>query len=218
MSDLPKPGTAVKRDRVLADSELARIWRAAVDTEWPFGPAIRLLILTAARRDEVTSLRWSEIDGGTIRLEGARTKNGEPHSIPLSPQALALIEGLPRIVDGDLVFSTTGLTPVSGWSKAKRLLDQQVARLNHGHPLPDWRIHDLRRMSATNLQRLGFSLQVIEAVLGHISGSRAGIAGIYQRHDFNEEKRVALDAWARHVETIAGRRPSATVTPLRGRR
>ena len=136
MTDLPKPGAAVKRDRVLSDAELALVWRAAVDTEWPFGPAIRLLILTAARRDEIGSLRWSEIDGDTIRLEGDRTKNGEPRTIPLSPQAAALIEGLPRIAGSEFVFTTTGRTAVSGWSKAKESLDEAVAKLATVVPCP----------------------------------------------------------------------------------
>jgi integrase len=218
MTDLPKPGAAVKRDRTLADPELALVWRAAVDTEWPFGPAIRLLILTAARRTEIGSLRWSEIAGDTIRLEGTRTKSGEPHSIPLAPQVVALIDGLPRVAGSDFVFTTTGRTAVSGWSKAKELLDKAVTDLNRGRPLPAWRAHDLRRTAATGLQRLGVSLQVIEAILGHVSGTRAGIVGVYQRHHFDDEKRAALEAWARHLEAVVSGRPSATVTPLRGRR
>ena len=111
-----------------------------------------------------------------------------------------------------------GRTAVSGWSKAKGLLDDAVAKLRHGRPLPAWRFHDLRRTTATGLKRLGVSLQVIEAILGHVSGSRAGIVGVYQRHHFDDEKRAALDAWARHVEAIVGGRQSETVTPLRGRR
>lgn len=211
MADLPRQGAVAKRDRVLTDAELARVWKAAGATAWPFGPIVRLLILTAARREEIGTLRWSEIDGDVIRLEGHRTKNAEPRTIPLSPQALAMIEGLPRLAGSDLVFSTTGKTPVSGWSKAKATLDRAI---NHESPIPNWRLHDARRTCATGLQRLGFNLQVIEAVLGHISGSRSGVVGVYQRHQFDAEKRQALDAWARHVEALASGE-QAKVVPLK---
>jgi len=195
MADLPKVGSETKRDRVLTDAELAKVWRAADEMGWPFGPAIKLLILTGARRDEIGALRWSEIQGNEIKLAGARTKNAEAHSIPLARAAVEIIKTLPRIAGNGLVFTTTGKTPVSGWSKAKAMIDVEVS-------IPAWRIHDLRRTCATGLQWLGTSLQVIEAVLGHISGSRAGIVGVYQRHGFDAEKRTALDAWAHEVERI----------------
>ena len=152
--------------------------------------------------------------GDRIELQGSRTKNSEAHTIPLSRQAAALIERLPRVADCEFVFSTTGKTPVSGWSRAKRLLDQTASNLNRKRTLPDWRLHDLRRTIATGLQRLGVNLQVIEAVLGHIAGSRAGIVGVYQRHAFGAEKRAALDAWARHVEGIVSGK-KANVTQIR---
>jgi integrase len=139
MADLPKPGTAVKRDRVLTDRELAAIWNAAATIGWPFGPAVQLLILTATRREEVGSLRWSEIHGDEIRIPGERSKSGEPRTIPLSSAALKLIGTLPRI-DGDgYVFTTTGSTAISGWSKAKQFLDAGAAEINGGALAP-WRL------------------------------------------------------------------------------
>jgi integrase len=212
-ANLPKPGKPVERDRVLSDAELALIWRAAGDTEWPFGPLFQLLILSAARKMEIGALRWSEIDGDTIRLKRQRTKNAEPHTVPLSKPASAIIETLPRMAGGDLVFTTTGRTVVSGWSKAKATLDATIKDLN-GRALPEWRIHDIRRTTATGLQRLGVNLQCVEAILGHVSGSRAGIVGVYQRHAFADEKRAALEAWARHVEGLIGGKP-AKVLPLK---
>ena len=210
MADLPKPGAAVKRDRVLTDSELRCVWQAAQNTAWPFGPAIQLLILLGARREEIGALRWDEIHGDEIRIPAARSKSGEPRIIPLSPIAVRLIETLPR--HGDHVFTTNGTTAVSGWSKAKRALDAAAAELNGG-PLPEWRLHDLRRTVATGLQRLGIGLQVIEAILGHVSGSRAGIVGIYQRHRFLAEQKTALDAWSREVERIADSKDHAITPP-----
>ncbi|MGB6446710.1 MAG: site-specific integrase, partial [Xanthobacteraceae bacterium] len=82
------------------------------------------------------------------------------------------------------------------------------------HPLKPWNVHDLRRTVATGLQRLGVRLEVTEAILNHISGSRGGIAGIYQRHDWAAEKRAALDAWAAHVASIIEGRTSANVVKL----
>ena len=207
MADLPKVGAAVKRDRVLSDAELAVVWKAAEKTAWPFGPAYQLLTLCAARRDEIGSLRWSEIHGDEIQLPGERSKSGEPRIIPLSLAAAKLIDTLPHI--GDHVFSPNG-RGISGWSKAKRALDSTAAKLN-GRPLEPWRLHDLRRTAATGLQRLGIGLQVIESVLGHVGGSRAGVVGVYQRHQFDAEKRIALEQWAREIDRIASGKKSAVV-------
>jgi integrase len=199
MADLPKPGSAVKRDRTLSDAELSAVWKAAEKTAWPFGPAVQLLTLLCCRRDEIGSLRWSEIHGDEIRLPGERSKSGEPRIIPLSSLALKVIGALPRV--GDYVFSANG-GGLGGWSKAKRAIDAAAAALNGG-PLAPWRLHDLRRSTATGLQRLGVGLQTIESILGHVGGSRAGIVGVYQRHQFRAEARAALEAWAQEIGRIA---------------
>lgn len=208
MSELPKPSREVSRDRFLTDAELLKVWQACDDLGWPFGPAIRLLALTGCRRSEITSLRWDEIDGASIRLSGARTKTGEPRVVPLSPEAAAIIEALPRIDQSAFVFTTTGKTPVSGWSRAKRLLDQHSG-------VTDWRLHDLRRTFATGLQRLGIRLEVIEAALGHTSGSRSGIVGVYQRHGFEPEVRRAAEAWSQRVIHLINGANGTNLVPLR---
>ena len=194
MANFPKHGTETKRDRVLSDDELKSVWKAASEIGWPFGAAVQLLILTGARRSEIGNLRWSEIDGDTIRLKGERTKTGEPHTIPLSKPALEILAKLPRIAGSDLDFTTNGKTPISGWTKIKRKLDEVIKE--------PWVIHDLRRTMATGLQKLGVNLQTIEAVLGHTSGSRGGIVGVYQRHSFDAEKRAALEAWGVHIHNL----------------
>ena len=212
MTDLPKPGEATKRERVLSDAELKAVWKSATDLGWPFGSVVQLLMLTGARRSEIGGLRWAEIvDRQRISLSGARTKNGEPHSIALSKPALAVIDGLPRIADSDLVFTTNGKTPISGWSKFKTELDA-------GGEVEPWVLHDLRRSCATGLQKLGISLQVIEAVLGHVSGSRAGVVGVYQRHSFDAEKTAALEAWGAHVMALIEGKKPGKVLPMRGKR
>jgi integrase len=196
--DLPKPGSETRRDRVLSDEELAAVWRGCDQLGWPFGTALRLLVLTGARRDEIGALQWSEIDGA-IKLTGDRTKSGEPHVIPLSAAANNLLTDAPRIAGSQLVFTTNGRTAVSGWSRAKERLDDIVK-------IDPWRIHDLRRTVATGLQRLGVGLQVVESILGHVSGSRAGVVGIYQRHTYDVEKRAALEAWGAHVMALVSRK------------
>jgi integrase len=209
------PSGPPSRDRVLSDRELALVWRAAEGLGYPFGPMVRLLIVTGARREEVAGLSWSELDRGSAMwsLPSARSKNDLPAATPLSALAVAELDGLAaRTGESDqwprkgLVFSTTGETSVSGYSRAKRRLDALIAKLAAKEDEPitvePWRFHDLRRTLATGLQRLGVRFEVTEAVLNHVGGSRAGVAGIYQRHDWAAEKRTALNAWSNHVAAI----------------
>ncbi len=218
MTDLPKPGEEIRRNRVLTDDELRLAWEGSEQIGWPMGSAIQLLILTAARREEIGALRRREIDRtrNVLRLEGERTKNGEPHTIPLSLTAQKLIARLPRVAGSDFVFTTTGTTPVSGWSHAKESLNQVMLEgarklaQERGEDADDvnlapWRIHDLRRTVATGMERLGIRLQVVEALLGHVAGSRAGVVGIYQRHTYDDEKREAAEKWAEHIDSLVRR-------------
>jgi integrase len=206
MENLPKPGKEVSRDRVLTDDELRAVWNAAVALGWPFGPAVQLLILTGARVSEISNLKRRELKESEIILE--LTKNGKPHIIPLSEMAKEIFDALPNI-DGALIFSTTGKTPISGWSRAKTQIDKRLPS-----DFPEWRIHDLRRTVATGMQRLGVGLQVVENVLGHTSGSRGGIVGVYQRHDYADEKRRALNMWSAHVDSVLSDERENAIIPL----
>jgi integrase len=198
MSGLSRPGSETSRERVLSDAELVAVWKAGA--EGPFGAVARMLILTGARLNEISRLKWSEIDGEVIKLEGERTKNGKPHTITLATPARALLDTMPRT--GEYVFSVDcGKRPITGWSRGKAKLDSLAM-------IEPWRLHDLRRTVATGLQKLGVNLQIIEAVLGHLGGSRAGIVGVYQRHGFDAEKHAALRAWGAHVMALVeGRKP-----------
>ena len=200
-----------KRERVLADAELAAVWKAT-DGPGPFNAIVRTLILTGQRREEVAGMTWAELDDdlSTWTIPASRAKNGVSHVVPLSVPVQALLRGVARQEGSDLVFP--GLRgPFNGFGKAKAQLDEASG-------VTDWRLHDLRRTAATGLQRLGVRLEVTEAVLNHVSGSRAGIVGIYQRHDYASEKRAALMAWGEHVAAIVeGRAASGNVTPLRAR-
>jgi integrase len=217
-NDLPVAKNIAKRERVLSDQEIAEIWRAAGEATSPYGNILRLLILTGQRRGEVAGMTSDEIsaDLATWTLPGARTKNGATHTVPLSVPARELLRVmLPddkgRPASGGLVFPGAVGTAFAGWSKAKRALDKAIAEARAkgtGPPnaalavLAPWSVHDLRRTVATGLQRLSVRLEVTEAVLNHISGSRGGIAGVYQRHDWATEKRAALDAWAAHLRSV----------------
>jgi integrase len=196
---------------------LRLVWQCAGALDHPFGPLVRLMILTGQRRQEVAGMRRSELDGDVWVIPGARTKNGLEHGVPLSPAAAAIIGSLPEIGRGGFVLTTTGATPVSGFSRAKRRLDAlMLADLRKGDPearLMPWTFHDLRRTMASGMARLNVPLPVIEKALNHASGSFAGIVGVYQRHDYLAEKRRAFETWANHVETLAHGR-AANVLPL----
>ncbi|HFD15429.1 MAG TPA: DUF4102 domain-containing protein [Rhodospirillales bacterium] len=217
---LEPPAREKSRDRVLGDDELATVWKAAERTGFPYGHIIRLLILTGCRREEIGALRWSEVrdlDGAEPRIElaGDRTKTGEPRIVPLSGPAAAILRDCPRFT-GPQVFGVGGRGSFQGWSWAKRRLDVMVAALAGAPFEEDWRVHDLRRTCATGLQRLGVRLEVTEAVLGHVSGSRSGIVGVYQRHRYEPEKRQALHAWARNVtELVEGGNGAPLVPSIR---
>ena len=196
---MARVGNGKSRDHVLSDDELARVWRTA---DGVYGLVVRMLALTGARREEIAQLRWSEIAGNTITLEGSPTKTGAPHIIPLSSAAQTLLASVPRIAGSDYVFTANGTKPITAWSSPKIALDAASG-------VTGWRIHDLRRTVATGMQKLGVTLQVVEAVLGHTSGSRGGIVGVYQRHDYAKEKAAALKLWGNHVMASVNR-PKST--------
>jgi integrase len=208
------PHKVESRDRVLNDKEICRLWDAG-GLGYPFGHIAKLLLLTGQRRDEVAGLRWSEIDlkRRVWSIPRERAKNDKTHDVALSEAALAVIaevEATARVRGNKgYLFTTTGETAVSGFSRVKKTFDKLIG------DMPPWRFHDLRRTVATGMQRLNVRLEVTEAVLGHISGSRAGIVGIYQRHDYADEKCQALDAWARLVLHLVEERPADNVVSLR---
>ena len=204
-----RPAAAPPRERVLSDDELVALWRVVDGEALPWGPAIKLLILTGARRDEVFSADRAEFD--TLAREwtipAARAKNGVPHLVPLSDAARAEFMAIAAVEGSEKLFPTRTKARQadagpSGFSKAmariRAAVDSQLER-DKG---PHWTLHDIRRTVATGLQRLGVRFEVTEAVLNHVSGARGGIAGVYQRHDWKAEKRAALDAWARHVAKL----------------
>jgi integrase len=209
-----QPEPAKARDRHLTSDEIKWFWRACDEVDAPrvngatkpFSPLLRLLLLTGSRLNEVARMTRQELgDDGMWRLPGSRTKNGKAHVVPLPPLAHELIASMP--VNSDFVFSTNGQTPVSGWNRMKRRLDAamlSIARKERGAAvkIDKWRLHDLRRTAITGMAELGIRPDVIELTVNHVSGSRGGIAGIYNRSELLPERQTALERWAAHVEGL----------------
>ena len=191
VSGVKPPHREHSRDRVLSRSELQAVWAGAERMGYPFGPMIKLLMLTGQRLNEVATAPCSEfdLDNAVWKLPGSRTKNGRAHVVHLVPVAIEIISRLPKLDGSDLLFTTTGTTPISGFSKAKKKLDALSGT-------SDWTFHDLRRSFATHVtEALGCSPVVVDKVLNHVSGSVMGVAAIYQRGLYLEERKQALEKW-----------------------
>ena len=189
-----KPKESPSRDRVLADAELSRIWQACGDDD--YGRCMRLLILSGARRQEIGGMCWSEFnfEQSTWTLPASRSKNKRAHTLPLLPAMRAIIEAVPRMASRDQLFGqrANGLT---AWSRGKPELDRRSGVKN-------WTTHDIRRSVATRMADIGIAPHIIEQILNHQSGHKAGPAGIYNRSNYEREVRSALALWEDHVRSI----------------
>lgn len=211
------PAPERSRERILSDDEIRRLWKAMDVEGWPFGPLVKILLLTGQRLGEVGGMRWDELalDAKMWTLPGERVKNDNKHEVPLSDAAVEILKAQPRIkTTKGFVFTTTRDAAVSGFSRAKDRLDETMA--GDGGELEHWTFHDLRRTMASGMARLGIQLPVIEKILNHTSGTFRGVVGVYQRHSFSDEKRAALQAWASFVQsTVSGEKPTTNVVALR---
>ncbi|MSX01593.1 MAG: DUF4102 domain-containing protein [Actinobacteria bacterium] len=210
------PAKSNTSDRVLTNDEIALCWAACDRIGWPFGPMVQLLLLTGQRRSEVAGMRWAELDlrstSPTWTIPKERSKNAKAHTVPLSDLAVQVINALPRVAsDAGYCFTTNGEASVSGYSKGKARLDAAMvavmveAGLGDGDRPPTvdaWRLHDLRRTAATGMAGLGTAVHVVEAALNHVSGRISGVAAIYNRFEYADEKRVALQTWANHLRNL----------------
>ena len=204
-SGVRAPAEEKTRDRVLSETELKLIWRASPQLGHPFGAIVQLLVLTGQRLNEITKMRWSEIElnRAVVCFPADRVKNATFHEIPLSRAALGVLGSVPRIeTAARFVFTSANGKPPSGFSRAKENLDRAITALNAGAPIPHWTFHDLRRSMASGMARIGVELHVIEKILNHKSGTFRGVVGVYQRHDFAAEKREALERYGRQI-TVA---------------
>jgi len=196
----------IARDRVLSDYELALVLKHAGSGD--YGAIIRLLILTGQRREEVAAMEWGEIDFSRAiwSIPGSRTKNKLPQDVPLSADAIAILQSVIKREQRQWVFGS-GDGPFSGWSKSKAALDTRINNdlrkgLSQTKEIQSWRVHDLRRTVTTRMGDLGVLPHVVEATLNHISGHKAGVAGVYNRSVYAKEKLSALELWGAHVRSL----------------
>jgi len=201
----------IKRDRVLTEDELKKLWAAFEYLGWPFGPIFKLLIVTGQRRAEVTNMRWADLDleNKLWTLPASSTKAGRTHEVPLSDTAITIIEALPHL-SGTFVFPSKARQKdkgdertVSGWSAAKKRAEKIAG-------FDDWRLHDLRRSMATHTRALGIDRDTVSAILNH---TRSDVTGIYDRYSALPEKGRALDAWSNKLRVIIEGR-AENVLPL----
>ena len=164
-------------------------------------------MLTGQRRNEIADLRWAEIVDGAIVLPRERTKNGRAHVVPLSPQALAVLEGAPQRQGREFVFGG-GRGGFVGFGACKKKLDEVSG-------VQGWVVHDLRRTMATRMCDLGVGPHIVEAILNHVSGHKGGVAGRYNKSAYTEEKRAALLLWGNHIRILLARATGANVATLK---
>lgn len=206
------------RDRVLTALEIKDIWTACDEIGYPYGLFIQLALVTAQRRNEIATLKWKDIDfkNNIWHLPRENTKTDRAHDVPLSDLALSLLEKAPEM--GELVFTTTGTTPYSGFTQGKNALDKRVQRIRDKRlqavmkdggsmktrqdldALPEWRVHDLRRSAASHMASLRIAPHVIEKILNHSNGIISGVAAVYNRYEYGEEKQQALLKWSEHLQ------------------
>ena len=216
-----RPGVEQARERVLTAEELRWIWPQFETLKYPFGGFFKLALLTGQRRDEVGGMEWREIneENSIWTIPAARTKAGRVHVVPLSKDALAVIETLKSTQRKDVpfIFSVTGTTAISGYSRAKTLLDKAISKARKEKELPAlprWTIHDLRRTMATECSRLGAPRFVVPRLLNHADTE---ITGIYDRNSYVAEKAAAMSQWASYLSSIVNSQ-TAKVTSLAARR
>lgn len=195
---LKAPTKEVARDRRLSVPEMISLMRACRNDVYPFRQFVPLLLATAQRRGELANMRWSEIDftDKTWIIPAERSKNGKAHYVPLSTYALELLAEVPCFIDCDYVFTTTRRSPVSGFSKALRRLWQATGA-------DDWRYHDLRRTAASGMAQARVEPHVIEKILNHITGKISGIALVYNRYEYQDEAREALEDWGANLARLS---------------
>jgi integrase len=197
-------GKREARDRVLADIELRAVWDGADGMGYPYGPLIRLLILTGQREREVADMGWSEVhfDRALWTIPATRMKGARAHEIPLAPEALALLRSLPRFTAGDLVFTATaGAKAVNGFSKAKMRVDALSG-------VAGWKFHDLRRTMRTHLSALPIEDRVREQMIAH---AQPGLHKVYDLHRYEAEKRRGFELWEARLSSIVAPPPDNIV-------
>jgi integrase len=208
------PITIKSRDRILTDEEIVLFWSACESLGWPYGSLFKILLLTGQRRDEVAEMTRSELDleKRLWILPAQRAKNGSVHEVQLSDLAVEILQSLPIINNSKYVFTVSGGAPVNGWSAAKTKLDKLIG------DIPEWRLHDLRRTAASGMARRAIAPNVVDKILNHSSGTIRGVAAVYNRFEYGPERKTALEAWARYIESLIHPSGDENVVPIAARR
>lgn len=215
------PAKTLGRERVLEPGELSEVWNAVDGLGYPTAGFVRFLILTAQRRGEVATMRRADIDldKALWTIPAENSKSGRIHVVPLSKTAVQILQAVPEFTKGDCLWSTTsGAAPINGFSKTKRRIDAETLKRRNvagvEENLPGWTIHDLRRTAATLMAKAGVLPHVLSAILGHstsvsvASMPTAAITKVYNRYAYLDEKRAALDEWAKYVTSlVSGKKP-----------
>jgi integrase len=198
-------GTATRRDRVLTDDELRAVWKAADELNTPFARMVQFILLTGVRRNEAARMTKAELDGSDWLIPAARVKGKRDFLVPLSSTAAAVLAALPSIGNAAArpVFTNDGKRPLRGFGKVKAAFDKASG-------VTGWTIHDLRRTARTLMTRAGVDSNHAERCLGHVIG---GVRGVYDRHEYYDEKRAAFERLAGQIDRIL--HPTANVLPLR---
>jgi integrase len=196
------------RERVLTDSELVAVWKAAEASEYPFGPIVRLLITTGQRRGEIGGLRrsWNDPDARIIKFPSDITKNGREHFLPYGEVTAKILSGLPEV--GDLFFPARGKpqNAFSGYSPSKKHLDKLIKGDNEKSPVTPWTIHDLRRTASTQWAEIDIPQHINDRLLNHVTGgNQSRVARIYNRYEYLAEKREAINLWEKHLAEITAK-------------
>ena len=209
LKDIKRPFKKTKRKRVLTNEELKTIVQASQAMGYPYGDCTLVLAYTGQRKSEVSDMQWNELDleNGIWTIPSDRAKNSEEHKVPLCPTVLAIINSIP-IKEGEYVFSTTaGEKPISHGSKIKARFDKAVN-------FTDWTIHDIRRTTATNLAKQGVSDSTISTVLNHSKERIQGVTSVYNRHDYLDECKIALQNYGNWLNKLVSDDDKNNVVPL----
>jgi len=186
------------RERILSDDEIRALW-TALDDSRTFGPLVKLCLLTAQRSRKVASMRWQDLKDVVWFMPQQDREKGTARALKLSPLALEIIQSQPRLKDNPYVFASWPLKHFNSWSQQKSALDGELKKV-----MPDmrpWTIHDLRRTARSLMSRAGVRPDIAERVLGH---AIAGIEGVYDRHDYLEQKADAMARLGGLIKTITG--------------
>jgi integrase len=195
------PSKEQPRDRILRDEEISVFWKACEAIGYPYGTYFQFLLLSAQRRTEVSDMTFEEIEGDEWIIPAARAKNGIKHRVPITSAMNTLLQSSGR--DTGYVFTVTGEYPVNNLGRAATRLKKKMAEisdLKSSVTIEEWKPHDLRRTAASGMARCGIFQEVIERVQNRVSGKFAGVAGIYNRYEYEKEKREALEKWAEALE------------------